>query len=306
MDAVHRSVVLRTGGHCVAVKFDMPPPPGASLRVHWMRRVHQAVHERLQSEIKRGRLMIAVGAEPDLDLARNCLRRVRYRPKSASIEQAPQQQNQEAESFRELFEAVIRDFRILTEMCRTQGNMGLSCGSGGSGGILLLLRSCDHLVQQQHVQEALAELLRRCPACRIILSSRQRMVGHCVGQFKAVHHELKGLVARDAARLFLSRTHRPLTWGELSPVSAVSGKLAPTLLSMDSKSVVKLQGEHREELLDVVAKQPAIVALRGRPGAIIELSSKLGPGPVSMQELNQSATRPKEVMQAIRAHSCQD
>eukprot|EP00930_Biecheleria_cincta_P066284 TRINITY_DN5236_c0_g1_i2.p1 TRINITY_DN5236_c0_g1~~TRINITY_DN5236_c0_g1_i2.p1 ORF type:complete len:1116 (-),score=168.42 TRINITY_DN5236_c0_g1_i2:70-3417(-) len=295
MDAVRRSAVLRTGSHCVAVKFEMPPPPGASLRVYWIRQVQQAVLEVLHNEIKRSRLMTAVGANADSNLARNCLRRVKSRSKCASLEEAPQQQIQEAESFRELFEAVIRNLRILTEMRRTHGNMGLSYGSGGSGGILLLLRSCDHLVQQQHVQETLAELLRRCPACRIILSSRQRMVGHGVGQFKAVHHELKGLAPRDAARLFLSRAQRPLTWGELSPVSET---LAPALLAMDPKALVTLQGEHREDLLDAVANQPAVVKLRGRPGAIIELSSKLGPGPPSMKELNQSARAPKEVMQA--------
>jgi len=300
MDAVRRSAVLRTGSRCVAVEFEMPPPPGGSFRIYWIRQVQQAVHEVLQNEIKRRRLMTATGADADSDLARNCLRRVKYRSKCASLEEAPQQQIQEAESFRELFEAVIRNLRMLTDMRRTHGNMGPFCGSGGSGGILLLLRSCDHLVQQQHVQEALAELLRRCPACRIILSSRQRMVGHGVGQFKAVHHELKGLVPRDAARLFLSRAQRPLTWGELSPVSET---LAPALLAMGSRAPVTLQGEHREDVLDAVAKQPAIVTLRGRPGAIIELSSKLGPGPPSMKELNQSARTPKEVMQASGAHS---
>ncbi|CAE8731138.1 unnamed protein product [Polarella glacialis] len=115
------------------------------------------------------------------------------------------------------------------EVQEVSGALMFAAGAGSAGGVLLLLHGCDHLVQQQPVQEILAELLRRCPACRIVLSSRARMVGPGSGHFKVVHHELRGLEAQDAARLFLRRAQRPLTWAELRPSSAPSEILPPGL-----------------------------------------------------------------------------
>merc|ERR1719277_1274627 len=81
--------------------------------------------------------------------------------------------------------------------------------------ILLLVDQCDHLIQQEHFQNAIADLLQSCAAYRIVLSTHQRMVGTAGGRFKVVHHAVRGLTPIDAGRLVMRWAQRPLRWEEL-------------------------------------------------------------------------------------------
>jgi len=319
LDAVHRSAALRLGTCCVAVQMGVRGAQSAFGPMQWLQQIRRAVHQVLLDELRRGRPGTA--ARTSVPQSR-CLTRNNTNNNNNEEEQMEDQEQMEA-LIRELCElaSVWRHQELSTGSSQVplisttratgrsragsksgsgsssggcwrsagsaSGALMFAAGGGSAGGVLLLLHGCDHLVQQQPVQEILAELLRRCPACRIVLSSRARMVGPGSGHFKVVHHELRGLEAQDAARLFLRRAQRPLTWAELRPSSAPSEASSALLAAFadNPKAAVTLGGPHQAEILALVAAQPALAALRGSPGAIIELGSQLGPRLCSLQDL---------------------
>merc|ERR1719414_2608223 len=113
---------------------------------------------------------------------------------------------------------LLTEMTILSELCEARSREWPAAGNQ----ILILLDECDHLIQQKHFQDAIADLLQHCASFRFVVSTHQRMVGTAGGRFKVVHHALHGLDATDAARLFLRRAHRPLLWHELLSVHAGS------------------------------------------------------------------------------------
>lgn len=178
-------------------------------------------------------------------------------------------------------EELIAEMEELAELC--EARFGELPAAGGR--ILLLVDECDHLIQQQYFQQAVADVLRRCSSYRIVLSTQQRMVGTAGGCFKVVHQELHGLASRDAARLFLHRAHRPLRWDELLPpgTAATKGKQGP----------VRLSKENEQETLSLLGGHPCIVMQRGNPRKIIELACKLSPSLPNLWKLAPPQAIPK-------------
>lgn len=156
-----------------------------------------------------------------------------------------------------LLDDLIDDMLTLQDLCDAR----FEWTSSGHR-ILLLLDECDHLVQQQQFQDALACILQRCSSYSVVLSTHQPMVPAGASKFKVVQHRLQGLVPRDAARLLLRRAQRPLRWGEIQR-------------SEDPSSLVILNKENESEVLEAVSSQPRVAALRGNPRRLIELANDL-------------------------------
>lgn len=156
-----------------------------------------------------------------------------------------------------LLDDLIDDCIVLQDLCDAR----FEWTSSGHR-ILLLLDECDHLVQQQQFQDALACILQRCSSYSVVLSTHQPMVPAGASKFKVVQHRLQGLVPRDAARLLLRRAQRPLRWGEIQR-------------SEDPSSLVILNKENETEVLEAVSSQPRVAALRGNPRRLIELANDL-------------------------------
>jgi hypothetical protein len=171
---------------------------------------------------------------------------------------------------------LITEMAALSELCEARCQQWPAASSR----ILLLLDECDHLIQQKHFQDAVAELLQQCSGYGVVLSTQQRMVGTAGGQFKVIHHPIHGLPPVDAARLFLRRAQRPLRWGELTPAMQ-SGTLPPGVAtsfhSQDPTQPVVLNAVTEATVLRLVAAHPTVAAQRGNPRRLIELASRLGP-----------------------------
>lgn len=182
------------------------------------------------------------------------------------------------------------EMTALTEICELRCREWPAAG----GRILLLLDECDHLIQQPHFQDTLGEVLRHCASYRVVLSTQQPMVGTAGGWFKVVHHELDGVSPKDAARLFLRRTHRPIRWDEIKPCgSDGDGKYDETApaasASVEGASrsdPVRLTKENEADVLALVAAHPKIAAQRGNPRRLIELASRVVPSLRSLEDLS--------------------
>jgi len=76
--------------------------------------------------------------------------------------------------------------------------------------ILLILDECDHLIQQRHFQDAIAEVLRRCASYSIVLSTQQPMVETGGGWFKVVHQQVAKPLRLHAG--YAQRLRESLEW----------------------------------------------------------------------------------------------
>mmetsp|Transcript_35974 Transcript_35974/g.84282 ORF Transcript_35974/g.84282 Transcript_35974/m.84282 type:complete len:1447 (-) Transcript_35974:135-4475(-) len=170
-------------------------------------------------------------------------------------------------------EELLLELSQLAELCEVRSRDWAM----PTGRILLILDECDHLIQSPHFQEKIDDILRRCSACRIVLSTHQRMVVTAGGWFKVVHQQLQGLDKRDQARLFLRRAHRPLQWSELivphDDSGAVEALAASCGASLDGN--VMMSKENEAELLNLIASHPAVAAQRGNPRCLIELANQV-------------------------------
>lgn len=177
------------------------------------------------------------------------------------------------------------DMMALTEICELRCREWPAAG----GRILLLLDECDHLIQQQHFQDALAEVLRHCASYRVVLSTQQPMVGTAGGCFKVVHHELGGMSPKDAARLFLRRAQRPIRWDEIvvdgGSDGGGGGDAAAPAAATAGGETVKLTKENEANVLELIATHPSIAAQRGNPRRLIELASRVVPSLTSLADL---------------------
>eukprot|EP00434_Breviolum_minutum_P026881 symbB.v1.2.023762.t1/scaffold2144.1/size88043/2 len=157
-----------------------------------------------------------------------------------------------------LLDDLIEEMLTLADLCDARFEW-----TNSGHRILLLLDECDHLVQQQQFQDALACILQRCSSYSVLLSTHQPMVPAGASKFKVVQHRLQGLLPRDAARLLLRRAQRPLRWGEVQRSIE------------DPSSLVILNKENESSVLDAVSSQPRVAALKGNPRRLIELANDL-------------------------------
>lgn len=196
-------------------------------------------------------------------------------------------------------ESLVADMQALARLSREQRFGGESWpamaangpfaggqAAGDGGGALLILSNCDHLVQQQSFQEAIADILRRCPGYRVLLSTQRpvAMAGPSWCQFKVVHHIMQGLSRADAARLFLRRTHRPIQWEELLPPEE-----AVMEHNIDRQGPVILTKQNESEVLRLVSQHAAVAAQQGNPRALIELANKVNCSLVNLRDLGPSS-----------------
>jgi len=299
LDATHRVFAHQMNGVCVAVHLQslsaVDLAEAASER-GWIGKVREAVQVALcehRDRLYQRQLSNSPLHQQPLRSARRCfgatascgdlfrIDGLPRRSRSRSLKNTPVSAGFHALSdplaTQPLLEELIVEMTALAELCEARCRDWPAAG----GRILLVLDECDHLIQQKHFQIAIASVLRRCPSYRILLSTQQRMVGVAGGQFKVVQHELQGLAPKDAARLFLRRAQRPLRWGELQVVPS-SGK---TCGPRDVSAPVALTRENESEVLELVARHPAVAAQRGNPRLLIELASKVSPSLESLSEL---------------------
>jgi len=186
-------------------------------------------------------------------------------------------------ALRPAFEELVAEMGLLSEFAEMRQREY----PAASGQVLLLLDECDHLIQQQHFQEAVADVLQRCPTYRVVLSTHQAMVGTAGGQFKVVHQPISGLPPEDAARLFLRRAQRPLRWEELSaaPGAALPLEAMAKVGARDPRAHVVMAAANEAEVLRLVAGHPSVAAQGGNPRRLIELASRLDPALPSLWAL---------------------
>lgn len=186
-------------------------------------------------------------------------------------------------ALRPAFEELVAEMGLLSEFAEMRQREY----PAASGQVLLLLDECDHLIQQQHFQEAVADVLQRCPTYRVVLSTHQAMVGTAGGQFKVVHQPIAGLTPEDAARLFLRRAQRPLRWEELSadPGAALPLQAMAKVGARDPGAHVVMAAANEAEILRLVAGHPSVAAQGGNPRRLIELASRLDPALPSLWAL---------------------
>lgn len=289
LDAVHRSYVLQMGGVCIAV-------PMRSLSQYeiagagaggWIEkiqsavtRVHRECRERWTASTRApptSMTPLRVRSSSSTGNCQNTWRRRAHRgpcilksvgsavrhgfhPLSDPVAAQPQ------------LDELIEDLMSLTSLCEVRRQ-------DRPAGVVLLLDECDHLIQQEHFQAAIADVLHRCPLLRIVLSTHQRMVGTAGGHFKVVHHAIEGLPPREAARLFLRRAQRVLRWGELAGAELLCKG------GRDARSPVVINQATENEVLQLVATHPAVAAQCGNPRRLIELASRVGPSLPTLWDL---------------------
>lgn len=327
LDAAHRAYTLQVGGACIAVHLRSLSDPdavaSAACEGGWIEKVMEQVHKGIQDRQRERRRLPSLphsspgnsacgnaGSKDEASPSGNMLRRrlirsrgsglgnraVRhgFHPLSDPIAAAP------------ALEALVSDMLLLSELCEARCGRDWPAGSSANSRILLILDECDHLIQQEHFQEAVADLLRRCPAYRVLLSTQQpmHMVSSSLGQFKVVHHALQKLTDQDGARLFLRRAGRPIRWEELmSPRAGVNSGCHPTPSAAASSggatsstsgmhnpsSPVALTRENEAEVLSLVSAHPCVKAQAGNPRRLIELASRVTP---SLEHLNDLPIKP--------------
>jgi len=335
MDAAHRAFTLQVGGACIAVHLRTLSDPNAATAAcegGWIEKVMEQVHRGIQDRQRRRLPALphhvalgnsacgSGGSKDDASASGNHMLRRRlnrsrgpavanravrhgFHPLSDPIAAAP------------ALEALVSDMLLLSELCEARCGRDWPAGSSANSRILLILDECDHLIQQEHFQEAISDLLRRCPAYRMLISTQQpmHMVSSSLGQFKVVHHALEKLNEQDSARLFLRRAGRPIRWEELvtSPAERVniSGVAVPALEQAASVSrggaacnvpgshnpaaPVALTRENEAEVLGLVSAHPCVKAQSGNPRRLIELASLVTPSLTNLRDLEASLTAVK-------------
>jgi len=186
-------------------------------------------------------------------------------------------------------EELVTTMNSLSEFyneCSRESPSGTDVGGARSSGtrILLLLDECDHLIQQRHFQDVLADVLRRCPSYSIVLSTQQQMVQTGGGWFKVVHQPIGSLAPKDAALLFMRRAHRPLYWDEL-PLPADDPQDLQDATALSGRKMVVKTKDNEAEVLALVAAHPAVAAQRGNPRRIIELANQVCSSLPSLSDL---------------------
>jgi len=328
LDAVHRAFALQMGGICVAVHLGAlsdSDVASAASAMGWIDKVKTKVQLALESCQELWCRTGDVGSRPVAASlthrhrsSKNCLlsgvlggggaqalRRRKPPPRQQSVAHGfhPLSDPIAVEPALEELVAVMSSLTDLCEDCsREWPAMSMASGGRASGArILLVLDECDHLIQQRHFQDAIADVLRRCASYSVVLSTQQQMVETGGGWFKTVHHPVAGLAPKDAARLFLRRAHRPLYWDELlSPAaSADSNTTGEATAGLGSgatwahRSPVVMTRENEAEVLARVAAHPAVAAQHGNPRHLIELASKVR---VSLTHLSEIHTFGKPLL----------
>jgi len=254
LDAVHRAYTHQVGGICVASKLcSLSLPYTTAPTDGWIEKVRDSLRNAVQ-EVPRARRLSC--SKPPNTLA--------CKPKFQS--------RSGADLAWEALRGLLTELEQLVRLCEER-RRNSSEGSVAGVNILLIFDECDHLIQQRHFQDSIAEILRLCPKCRVLMSTQQPMVSSA-GQFKVVHHPLNGIAFPDAVRLFLRRMHRPLYWGDLTeptngPVAAVG-----VVHSLDSPIVTTKDNE--AEVMHLVYRCAGVAAQRGNPQKIIALASTFG------------------------------
>lgn len=186
---------------------------------------------------------------------------------------------------RPVLEELVAAMSSFAEYCEERNRSSPASATPGVK-ILLLLDECDHLIQQRHFQDAIAEVLKQCAAYRVVLSTQQQMVQTGGGWFKVVHKQVAGLSPKDAARFFLRRSDRPLYWDELPAISNESN-MAVDAGTMEScadgvtpktptqRQQVKMTRENEAEVLARVAAHPVVAAQQGNPRRLLEIASQV-------------------------------
>mmetsp|Transcript_37665 Transcript_37665/g.99626 ORF Transcript_37665/g.99626 Transcript_37665/m.99626 type:complete len:1146 (-) Transcript_37665:359-3796(-) len=312
LDATHRAFVLHMGGVCVAVQMRALSEAEAVVGCGgWVEKVRASVRLALREcqdqwwpcegdacaprsvpttlavphiRTARGPSMLRrrparPGGPPRASIGRQCGVSHGFHPLSDPI------------ALRPAVEELIADMCLLSDLCEVRQREW----PAASGQVLLLLDECDHLIQQQPFQDAVADILQRCAAYRIVLSTHQPMVGTAGGLFKVVHQPIAGLAPEDAARLFLRRVQRPLRWEELMdplqllPEGASSHATAQLAMAKvgakDPRRPVIMAKANEGEVLQLVASHPSVTAQFGNPRRLIELASRVGPMLKSLSEL---------------------
>lgn len=319
MDATHRAFTLQVGGACIAAHLRTLSDPNAATAAcegGWIEKVMEQVHRGIQDRQRERRRLPALphhvasgnsacgsgGNKDDTSASGNQMFRRRlnrsrgpgmsnravrhgFHPLSDPIAAAP------------ALEALVSDMLLLSELCEARCGRDWPAGSSANSRILLILDECDHLIQQEHFQEAISDLLRRCPTYRMLISTQQpmHMVSSSLGQFKVVHHALERLSEQDSARLFLRRAGRPIRWEELksSATKGAQGANVPEFEPADSVSrggvcrnaaasqnpaaPVALTRENEAEVLGLVSAHPCVKTQCGNPRRLIELASLVTP-----------------------------
>mmetsp|Transcript_35444 Transcript_35444/g.93467 ORF Transcript_35444/g.93467 Transcript_35444/m.93467 type:complete len:1427 (-) Transcript_35444:86-4366(-) len=305
LDAVHRAYTLQVGGVCISARLRAPElmdEPGG-LCNSWVAEVQEAVRRTIR-ECRE--LWWPAAADAGRPLSSTRTSRPRVGGGGASARQAWYRGRPVSRGFHPLSGAVAAaaaladltaDLAKLAELCAARRREW----PAASDQILLLVDQCDHLIQQQYFQNAIADLLQSCAAYRIVLSTHQRMVGTAGGRFKVTHHAVRGLTPREAGRLVLRRAQRPIRWEELLPAVAPVGNgtddtassptvpagspLAAAMASAGAQRVVEpvvLTRGNEAEVFDLVGRHPAVATLNGNPKCLIELASRLSPGFASL------------------------
>jgi len=292
LDSVHRAFALHVGGVCVAARLKPPPPPGAGANpgvsgalptISWIADVRAAVlravrdcREQMGGSGAAGRGAVGRSAR--------CMRRRLPKPAAGWFTSKPTEPGfhpiSDKAAMAAALDGLAADLARLEELCEVRQRERPSA----SGRVLLLVDDCDHVIQQQHFQDAIADLLSSCASCRIVLCTHQRMVGTAGGRFKVVHHALQGLCPADAAQLVLRRAHRPLRWDEISAGEAAgvaaTSALTSAMTAVGARSMagpVVVTRMNEAAVFGLVGSHPAVAAQCGNPRRLIELASRVAP-----------------------------
>jgi len=82
------------------------------------------------------------------------------------------------------------------------------------GSALLILDDADHIVQQEHFQSQIQQLLASCGKLHLLVATHQPV--HWSDRYKAVHHHLRRLTDAESADLFLWRIGRSLRYADVN------------------------------------------------------------------------------------------
>jgi hypothetical protein len=293
LDAVHRAFALQMGGVCVAVHLRAlrdADTESVSTAFGWIEKLKAKVQVALEDyqeqlcrsgsigrrstgssfaqKLQSGSLVSSVlctgGALRRRKVCHHSVSRG-FHPLSDPVATAP--------ALEELMEIML----ALTECCEERNRASptsmVALGKCSSGvRILLLLHECDHLIQQRHFQDSIAEVLRRCSAFSVVLSTQQQMVETGGRWFKVVHKQVSGLAPEHAARLFLRRAHRPIYWDELVDADASSTSMTN---ASAARNQVIMTRDNEADVLAKVAAHSLVAAQRGNPRKLIELASQV-------------------------------
>jgi len=301
VDAVHRAFALQAGGLCVGVKLSSPPTQGnaADLFGTWIREIHSSVQRTIREcrqlhPLRYGQPSRSTGCcgcsasrgfRPLLPIEgfaamRQVTCRGRRGPCDSHLSQAALS-NPNTSSVANTLAELRADLAELANLSAERRREW----PAASDRILLLIDGCDHLIQQQHFQEAIVDLLQSSTSYRVVLSTHQRMLGIAGGRFKVVQHALGRLSRRDSAKLLLLRVQRPLRWEELL-VDPPQRKIDfPSSLrdamdrvgARDGSQNLTLSRSNEIEVFDALGNHPVVAEQHGNPRKLIELAAQVNP-----------------------------